>query len=612
MVSFSNSSNGQTVLITQGTSSNFDAVTIAKNSTGGGIPLKVTNEGTGASLYIDNNSTGYGLIVDAGNVGIGSTTPAALLSVNAPAATASFVIGSSTSEVLRVDDDYRFTLHADASMRFHNNAGTGFVDFFSKNSSDEIVMNTALNMEGFQAAEDAGEVVWFNLPVSSTPADGDNMSITYRIDNNNLLTLFGEADGTGGVDNLAVGIGTTSPYAMLSIMNTDAAEGEVIVAVATSTTGTIFTIDEDGDVFADGAYSSPSADYAEYYKTSDIDLESGEVVCVDVTQSSAVERCTNASDGNVMGIVSTNPAFVGNLTKESKDNENYKIIGMIGQLPTKVSTENGSIRPGDSLTSASIPGFAMRANAGDPTVGIALEGFSSSIDTVSTGDPVALEEKGTINVLVSRRNKSLTVSEIEQEVVDRIADMEIEDEVAILVASATQAYDFDPVVSEIIGEELIALEGSFGLQIQTLADSLAQSAELQKSDLDALKDSMTEFTLAVSEDLENNKLSLIQELEDGTVAINTNLTVSGDLELSGNLRLSGDLDISGELAVANTFAVAGVLGESATKKAFKVLPDGTVISYMDFVLSGTAKIYDIQGITNIVIATPVIASAAIP
>jgi hypothetical protein len=75
-----------------------------------------------------------------------------------------------------------------------------------------------------------------------------------------------------------------------------------------------------------------------------------------------------------MGIVSTHPAIIGNAKDGYEEDEHYKIIGMLGQILANVSTENGEIRPGDSLTSASsTPGYAMRALPGDPTVGIALE-----------------------------------------------------------------------------------------------------------------------------------------------------------------------------------------------------------------------------------------------
>ena len=113
-----------------------------------------------------------------------------------------------------------------------------------------------------------------------------------------------------------------------------------------------------------------------------------------------MKRCTRGGDSNVMGVVSTRPAILANWKKEYEDNDNYKVIGMLGQVPGKVSAENGDIRPGDSLTPASsTPGFVMRAGPGDPTVGVALEPLEC--------DSGSSECKGIVNVLISRSSKAI-------------------------------------------------------------------------------------------------------------------------------------------------------------------------------------------------------------
>ena len=141
------------------------------------------------------------------------------------------------------------------------------------------------------------------------------------------------------------------------------------------------------------------ANYAEFFYIGDSDLESGEVVCIDVTQDNTVQRCQRRSDSNVMGIISSNLAIIGNTQAGFRDNPNYVIVGMLGKVPAFVTDENGPIRPVGSLTSSLQPGKLMKANAGDSTVGVALEGLK--------------KKEGKINVLISRKNKSLTVSQLE-------------------------------------------------------------------------------------------------------------------------------------------------------------------------------------------------------
>ncbi|MFM2330649.1 MAG: hypothetical protein RLZZ26_156, partial [Candidatus Parcubacteria bacterium] len=196
----------------------------------------------------------------------------------------------------------------------------------------------------------------------------------------------------------------------------------------------IFRVNANGAVFSDTA-AAVGADYAEYFYTNSAGLLPGETVCVDVLVSNAVKRCDRGADNNVMGIVSTKPSFLGNnLTAAQSDPSHYAVIGMLGQVDAYASAENGPINVGDSLTSASsTPGYAMRADGGASTVGIALESLSSGT--------------GKIKVLISRRNQSLAVEQVESLVADRIAGMKIEDSVNQMVAQSINSLTLLPQLS---------------------------------------------------------------------------------------------------------------------------------------------------------------------
>jgi len=282
--------------------------------------------------------------------------------------------------------------------------------------------------------DNAGILSWMDMPVSTTTAD-IVMSYSAQIGGTSILTVYSESKGTGGgIKNGRIGIGTTSPYALLSLATTTNQLIDLF-AISTSTSGIVFKVDSYGRTYGDGAYASPAADYAEYFYTNSVDLKSGEVVCVDVLENNAVKRCERGADNNVMGIVSTKPAVIGNYIKAAEaDPSHYTIIGMLGQVDAFVSTENGPINIGDSLTSASTtPGFAMRASGGDSTVGIALGPMASST--------------GKIKVLISRRNKSLVVEEVEALVVERVAGMKIEDKVSQMIQQSVDSLDLDPKIT---------------------------------------------------------------------------------------------------------------------------------------------------------------------
>ncbi|PJA40530.1 hypothetical protein CO178_02045, partial [candidate division WWE3 bacterium CG_4_9_14_3_um_filter_34_6] len=247
-----------------------------------------------------------------------------------------------------------------------------------------------------------------------------------------------------------LGVGTTYPSSKLTVNSDGTLNPDDLVFNVQNNNSNVFSVSAKGDYSYAGTGSSIEADYAEYFKTLDTNLQAGEAVCIDVLNPNSVSRCRGVSDPNIMGIVSTKPALVGNAKPELVKSEKAVIIAMLGQIPAKVSNENGEVRIGDSLTSASIPGYLMKANAGDSTVGIALEEFrpSADIDTEvasvpnGTGDTLNGQGNvgtGTIQVMISRRNKSLTVEAVEEKVTERIAAMEIEDEVNILVANAVSA-----------------------------------------------------------------------------------------------------------------------------------------------------------------------------
>jgi len=255
--------------------------------------------------------------------------------------------------------------------------------------------------------------MWLQANKNDSTASSSALVITQQGTGNYLEVSDGASYYNQGtryftIDNSGVA-STTKLYVQGSATTTQ------YLAVGTPTFGSTGV----GDVNISGAYRSNGTDYAEYFLTEDNDLEPGEAVSVDVMNPNAVKRANRAADPNIIGIVSTKPGIIGGSYSEQK-----VVVGLLGQVPAKASAENGAIRLGDSLTSSSEPGVLMKANAGDSTVGVALEGLET--------------DNGMIQVLISRRNKSLTVEEVEEKVQERIAGMEIEDEVNLTVSEKRQ------------------------------------------------------------------------------------------------------------------------------------------------------------------------------
>lgn len=142
--------------------------------------------------------------------------------------------------------------------------------------------------------------------------------------------------------------------------------------------GGIHTLDveAEGTMWSRNGYQSGNRDLAENFDTRDV-LEPGDVVSLD-PDSCGILRCRRCRDPLVLGVISSQPGvLLGADPARRVPQPGEYPVALAGRVPCKVSGENGPIRRGDLLTSATPPGHAMRAdaNAAGTTIGKALEDF---------------------------------------------------------------------------------------------------------------------------------------------------------------------------------------------------------------------------------------------
>ncbi len=128
------------------------------------------------------------------------------------------------------------------------------------------------------------------------------------------------------------------------------------------------------------AYQTGGVDFAEYFsKAPGQTFEAGDVISLTgILDNQLATKSTFSYDSHLLGVVSAHPGFIGGIAGDDK-----VLVGLTGQIPIKVSTENGSIQPGDLLTSsATIPGVAMKATEKGQIVAKALQGYTGN--TVGT------------------------------------------------------------------------------------------------------------------------------------------------------------------------------------------------------------------------------------
>jgi hypothetical protein len=149
-----------------------------------------------------------------------------------------------------------------------------------------------------------------------------------------------------------VGIGTTTPGAKLEVdgnLKLTGGSGASITFQDGTTQSTAFTGTTCGGDFAESV--DVSGIRAKY--------EPGDVLVIDPNAPGRFLKSAEAYSTAVLGIYSTKPGTVGRRQATPKSPDEVP-MAMVGIVPTKVSAENGAIKPGDLLVTASIPGYAMK------------------------------------------------------------------------------------------------------------------------------------------------------------------------------------------------------------------------------------------------------------
>ncbi|MDD4985341.1 MAG: hypothetical protein PHQ43_06060, partial [Dehalococcoidales bacterium] len=245
----------------------------------------------------------------------------------------------------------------------------------------------------------------FHVSNTSTSTMGKALAIFDQDESQPILTA--SASGTTRMvltHEGKLGLGTTTPGSILDVTQASTATASAFIAntydVGTSD-GSALAIklgsDADnpeatdrfvnfmrgdglivGSISGNGSgaitYNSNGVDFAEYFKkaNSNDSLPSGTLVC---QGDGGVTACTTSST-QIIGVVSSNPAFVGG--GDRAGDNNYVLVGLVGQVPLRVSTENGSIVSGDPLTFSSQAGTAAKATAASRIVGYAQAPFTNA------------------------------------------------------------------------------------------------------------------------------------------------------------------------------------------------------------------------------------------
>jgi hypothetical protein len=115
--------------------------------------------------------------------------------------------------------------------------------------------------------------------------------------------------------------------------------------------------------------------------SSDKTLQRGTVVSLDGENTNKVVTADKQNQDRLHGVVVASNDSSFTLSNESEET----FVATVGRFDVLVSTEGGTIQPGDFLTISSIAGIATKAGELDPyTVGKAIVGFDGSENAISS------------------------------------------------------------------------------------------------------------------------------------------------------------------------------------------------------------------------------------
>jgi hypothetical protein len=390
------------------------------------LPLSATATTASNALQITQNGTGNGLVVNSS-----STSP-----MSAIRATATGISNAGFFEITNAAsgaDCMHLVTNGNGSTLSAQTTGAGGAGGFSINNAANVsnAITTATNGNGaaiLAQGTGLGSVGFFQLINAGSGQSAvlaQSNGAGSALDSTNTGTgpagsfsISNAASAASGLSAQTNGTGfaafitstsTTNGAALLlnsnntngsaTVMQVVCAAGAGNLAVFQKTgLGNVIRFDSTGKGFFNGGTQTGGADVAEAFAVEGnrSAYEPGDVLVLSTNGERRVEKSREPYSPLVSGVHATKPGML--LTDrdiEAKMDDTVP-MGVVGVIPTKVCTENGTINIGDLLVTSSSPGVAMKGTDRDKmlgaTIGKAMENFTAS--EVNSG-------KGKIKVLVN-------------------------------------------------------------------------------------------------------------------------------------------------------------------------------------------------------------------
>lgn len=358
-------------------------------------------EVAGNYLYVD---AGFGIFV------LNVSNPDSILLVNAQTVGGGAFNSLMSDRSLAVKGDEIYTINYQSDRLFKAsmtsidapNASIGTLKTARIDSTSDISIGGNAKIGGGLSVGGTGLMIAGDLGIhSNTSTAGTTNTISFS---DTALFKSGASSGY-------------TPFVFDTVTNFSNVTSSYLFSVRDSGTA-VFSISANGSVQTTGAYfgsridvTTPGApgDLAERVDVaSDETIEPGDVMVVDPRAQDTYMLSKGAYAPAVAGVISTNPSIIIGSGKTKYEAE----LAIIGRVPIKVTDENGPIKRGDMLVSASTTGHAMRydpsldTNGAVGIIGIALDPFDGK-----QGKILSLVRSGWMNT------QNQTIAQIKQDMV---------------------------------------------------------------------------------------------------------------------------------------------------------------------------------------------------
>lgn len=157
--------------------------------------------------------------------------------------------------------------------------------YVTGNASSLPIANLALSFP-FTFTEDSGAVSVLNMGVSVTPAAGAEMSMAFRLDSDNILKLYSEADSAGGINTKQ--IHAFGNLVFIPVSETVSTEADLSDPLESSLY--LITGDNDGDNDVVQLQNGQTAGQAVFFIAEAL-IDVDDTITIDTTTDSTCTNC---------------------------------------------------------------------------------------------------------------------------------------------------------------------------------------------------------------------------------------------------------------------------------------------------------------------------------